>query len=138
MFKAIRELVEIGSQFASSRSLITQKDGFITPALLAIQNCDGSNVTECCAKVDTAAAEVLSQLPIQHPLIDQLEITRKHITHCLKLLEPLAQDMDTYGLWIKQDAINALNDFQSWSAHDELASIETLWSDSHIEQTATA
>lgn len=138
MFKVIREIVEIGTQFAANRSLASQKDTFIIPALLAIQNCDGSNIKECCRNVDIAAADICASLPTGHPMIDQLEITRNHITHCLQLLAPLVQDIHTSGLWIKQDAINALNDFQSWSAAEKLASNENIWIEEHLNQTAIA
>ena len=138
MFKWFREFSEIKDQVFESRKLAAVKDAFIVPALNAIQSCDGTNVAACREQIDMAAAEVRASMPIDHPFLDQLEVTQKHIKHCFQLIEKLGRDGQTSGLWIQKDAMNALKELQAWSGQDLYASNANDWYEPYVQQSSVA
>lgn len=138
MFKLFREIAEIKDQVFESRKLAALKDVFIVPALQAVNACDGSNSVKCFEQVSKAADEVRSALKTGHPFLDQLEITQNHIKHCFQLMERLGQDAQTSGLWVKQDAVNALKELQAWSEQDLHASNGNDWYEPYVNQSSFA
>lgn len=138
MFNLFREIAEIKDQVFESRKLAAQKDAFIVPVLLAINACDGSNSAVCVEHVNKAADEVRSALSIGHPFLDQLEITQNHIKHCFQLMERLGQDAQTSGLWVKQDAVNALKELQAWSEQELNACNANDWYEPYVHQSSVA
>ncbi len=138
MFKLFREIVEIKDQVFESRKLAAQKDIFIVPSLHAVNACDGFNSAACLKQVNNAADEVRSMLSIDHPFLDQLEITQNHIKHCFQLMEKLGQDAQTSGLWVKQDAVNALKELQAWSFEELHAGNTNDWYEAYVHQSSVA
>ncbi len=138
MFKLFREIADIKNQVFESRKLAAQKDAFIVPTLRAVNMFDGTNSRACLEQIDKAANEIRSSLGIGHPFLDQLDVTQNHIKHCFHLMNKLGRDAGTSGLWIKQDALNALKELQAWSDQELHAYNENDWYEPYPNQSSVA